>query len=55
MIKFEDIHKKYKTADYEVLSGINLEISNGEFIHLKGKSGKSTVLHFIYLMDNLST
>ena len=51
MIKFEDIHKKYKNADYEVLSGLNLEISNGEFIHLKGKSGKSTVLHFIYLMD----
>jgi ABC-type ATPase involved in cell division len=51
MIKFEDIHKKYKNADYEVLSGLNLDISNGEFIHLKGKSGKSTVLHFIYLMD----
>ena len=51
MIKFEDIHKKYKNADYEVLDGLNLEISDGEFIHLKGKSGKSTVLHFIYLMD----
>ena len=51
MIKFEDIHKKYKNAEYEVLSGLNLEISKGEFIHLKGKTGKSTVLHFIYLMD----
>ncbi|MDR2879445.1 MAG: ATP-binding cassette domain-containing protein [Fusobacteriales bacterium] len=51
MIKFEDIHKKYKNAEYEVLDGLNLEISDGEFIHLKGKSGKSTVLHFIYLMD----
>ena len=51
MIKFEDIHKKYKNADSEVLDGLNLEISDGEFIHLKGKSGKSTVLHFIYLMD----
>ena len=51
MIKFEDIHKKYKNADYEVLDSLNLEISDGEFIHLKGKSGKSTVLHFTYLMD----
>lgn len=51
MIKFEDIHKKYKSANYEVLDGVNLEIEDGEFIHLKGGQGKSTLLRFLYLMD----
>ena len=51
MIKFEDVHKKYKGANHEVLNGLNMEISDGEFIHLRGESGKSTVLHFIYSTD----
>ena len=51
MIKFEDIHKKYKGANYEVLDGVDLEIADGEFIHLKGGQGKSTLLRFLYLMD----
>lgn len=55
MIKFEEIHKKYKGANHEVLEGVNLEISNGEFIHLRGGSGKSTILHLIYLMDKPSS
>ena len=51
MIKFEDVHKKYRGSNYEILDGVNLEITDGEFVHLKGGQGKSTLLRFLYLMD----
>ena len=47
MIKFEDVHKKYRGSNYEILDGVNLEITDGEFVHLKGGQGKSTLLRFL--------
>ena len=55
MIIIKDLTKVYKAAGGEVraLSGVNLKISGGEFVAIKGPSGsgKSTLLHMLGCMD----
>lgn len=48
MIKFEDVHFKYKTGK-SILENINFEINEGEFISIIGKNGtgKSTLLNLL--------
>lgn len=55
IIKLENIVKAYKTGDVttEVLKGITLNISEGDFIAITGRSGsgKSTMMNIIGLLD----
>jgi len=55
MIRLENVEKVYRTSRIETvaLSGINLEVSPGEFVSVMGPSGcgKSTLLHIIGLLD----
>jgi len=52
LIKLTDVKKKYGAV--EVLKGINLEIDEGEFVAIRGKSGagKTTLLKIIGLLEN---
>lgn len=56
MIKIENLHKSYKTAQQplEVLKGINLSVNPGEMISIMGSSGsgKSTLLNILGVLDN---
>lgn len=56
MIKIENLHKSYKTAQQplEVLKGINLSVNSGEMISIMGSSGsgKSTLLNILGVLDN---
>ena len=56
MLELIDIKKTYhgKYVDVQVLNGINLMISKGDFVMIIGKSGcgKSTLLNVIGCMDN---
>jgi putative ABC transport system ATP-binding protein len=55
MIKLENLTKKYRMGDdvINAVSGINLEIKEGEFVALVGPSGsgKSTMMHIIGGLD----
>jgi putative ABC transport system ATP-binding protein len=55
MIRLENITKEYKMGDdiIHAVSGINLEIKEGEFVALVGPSGsgKSTTMHIIGGLD----
>lgn len=55
MLKIENLHKSYDTGQSKlhVLKGINLEISEGEFVSIMGSSGsgKSTLLNIIGILD----
>ncbi|WOC51094.1 putative ABC transport system ATP-binding protein [Bergeyella porcorum] len=55
MLKIENLHKSYDTGQSQlhVLKGINLEISEGEFVSIMGSSGsgKSTLLNIIGILD----
>ncbi|MEM8984325.1 MAG: ABC transporter ATP-binding protein [Pseudomonadota bacterium] len=55
MIEMHDLNKVYRTGNVETtaLSGINLEINNGEFIAIMGPSGcgKSTLLNVMGMLD----
>ncbi|WKS96022.1 ABC transporter ATP-binding protein [Riemerella columbina] len=55
MIKIENLHKSYDIGQSKihVLKGINLSISEGEFVSIMGSSGsgKSTLLNIIGILD----
>ncbi|MBK5256209.1 MAG: ABC transporter ATP-binding protein [Vicinamibacteria bacterium] len=55
MIRLDDVEKVYRTDRIETvaLSGVNLEIEEGEFVSIMGPSGcgKSTLLHLMGLLD----
>ncbi len=55
MIHLENINKTYQGAQpLHVLKGINLDISEGEFVSIMGASGsgKSTLLNILGILDN---
>ena len=58
MIRLQNIEKVYRTDTVETLAinGINLTISNGEFLSIMGPSGcgKSTLLNIMGLLDEPS-
>ncbi len=56
ILQLDDIHKSYNIGtpvQTEVLHGINLSLTNAEFVALKGPSGsgKSTLLNIIGLLE----
>ncbi len=55
MLVIQDLHKSYDTgkSKLHVLKGINLSISEGEFVSIMGSSGsgKSTLLNIIGILD----
>ena len=55
MIRLDDVEKVYRTDRIETvaLSGINLDIDEGEFVSIMGPSGcgKSTLMHLMGLLD----
>lgn len=53
MIKIQDVIFRYPKSDKEVLSRLNLEIADGEFLCIIGHSGcgKSTLLKLIAGLD----
>ncbi len=53
MIKIQDVTFRYPKSDKEVLSRLNLEIADGEFLCIIGHSGcgKSTLLKLIAGLD----
>ena len=56
MIKIENLSKIFRTEEVETvaLDGVNLEVSEGEFVAVMGPSGcgKSTLLNIMGLLDN---
>jgi len=58
IIKIKDLWKIYPMGDLEVqaLKGINLEISEGDFVSVAGPSGsgKTTLMNIIGLIDSFS-
>jgi len=56
MLKLHDLFKVYRTDDVETvaLSGVNIEINQGDFVAIMGPSGcgKSTLLNIIVMLDN---
>ena len=55
MVFIKDLQKSYDTgkSKLHVLKGINLNISEGEFVSIMGSSGsgKSTLLNIIGILD----
>jgi len=58
MLKLHDLFKVYRTDDVETvaLSGVNLEINQGDFVAIMGPSGcgKSTLLNIVGMLDSPS-
>lgn len=58
MIKIENLKKVFHTEEVDTiaLNGVNLEVSEGEFVAIMGPSGcgKSTLLNILGLLDNPS-
>ena len=56
MIKTENLQKHFRTEEVETraLRGVNIEVSEGEFVAIMGPSGcgKSTLLTVLGLLDN---
>ena len=59
MLYVKNLHKSYKvgTSTYEVLKGINLAVSKGEFVAIMGESGsvKTTLLNILAALDRPTT
>jgi len=58
MIRFDNINKTYPGIQpLHVLKGINLDISEGEFVSIMGASGsgKSTMLNILGILDDYDT
>jgi putative ABC transport system ATP-binding protein len=59
MITLQNINKTYDMgkASLHVLKGIDLHISEGEFVSIMGSSGsgKSTLLNILGILDNYDT
>lgn len=55
VIRTQDLSKEYRRDEFRItaLSGVDIEISRGDFVALMGPSGsgKSTLLHLIAAMD----
>ena len=58
MIKTENLQKYFRTEEVETraLRGVNIQVSEGEFVAVMGPSGcgKSTLLNILGLLDNPS-
>ena len=56
MIKIENLSKVFRTEEVETVAvnGVNLQVSEGEFVAIMGPSGcgKSTLLNTLGLLDN---
>ena len=56
MIKTENLQKYFRTEEVETraLRGVNIQVSDGEFVAIMGPSGcgKSTLLNILGLLDN---
>ena len=56
MIKIENLSKVFRTEEVETvaLNGVNMQVSEGEFVAIMGPSGcgKSTLLITLGLLDN---
>jgi len=56
LIRVEGLHKRFETGEavIEVLSGVDLEITEGESLAIVGQSGvgKSTLLHILGTLDH---
>ncbi|MCY4382364.1 MAG: ABC transporter ATP-binding protein [Nitrospinae bacterium] len=59
MLRLSDIHKSYDVgpATVAVLSGLNLEVNQGDLVSIMGASGsgKSTLMNIIGLLDTASS
>ena len=59
MIKVSDIVKIYKNGSMElkVLKGLNLSVSEGEYVAFMGPSGsgKSTLMNILGCLDSLTS
>ena len=57
-IKTVDLHKDYKVGDNVIhaVNGVDLEIKDGTFVAIMGKSGcgKTTLLHLIGGLDKVT-
>ena len=56
MLVARDLHKVYRGGDgrsLEILTGVDLQVSSGEFVAIVGESGagKSTLLHLLGALD----
>lgn len=59
MIELKDVRKHYRSGNLksEVLRGVNLQVKQGEYVAIMGKSGsgKSTMLNLLGTLDVLDT
>jgi len=55
VIQIKDLRKRYPDSEGEALKGVNLEIAEGDFVSLVGRSGcgKTTLLNIIGGLDSV--